>query len=183
MVEPATRSVTVKQIDPPSMVLFRGDLDSSVITKGLGAACGIPCPGKGQVSHSDDAAIAWMAPDECLIFIAPDRAASLCEAIDAQFAGRHTLCVDVSAMRAMFEISGTGIRDTLARGAPVDVSPASLPVGHVRRSRIGQVQAAFWLTDAHVARIICRRSEASYMLDWLTKITGRPGPDYFSSAS
>ena len=174
--------VAVARIEPPAMLMFRGDLHMPAIAEGLGKACGIPCPSKGRIAHSEGGSMAWMSPDECLIFVESVRADAVREAVIAELAGQHALCVDVSAMRAMFQIDGEGVRDLLARGSPADASPEALPVGHFRRSRVGQVQAAFWLTEDHSARILCRLSEADYMLNWLNRIASRPGPKHFAPA-
>ena len=174
-------AASVDRLDEAAMLLFRGDLAAAA--EPLQTATGIPCPGKGEIVHSDNGSMAWMAPDECLIFVPPAQAKAMAAAIRSALSGQHALCVDVSAMRAMFEIAGPGIRDILARGTPADVGPDALPVGRFRRSRIGQVQAAFWLLDRHRARILCRRSEAPYMNDWLQRAAGCAGPGYFDSGN
>jgi sarcosine oxidase subunit gamma len=62
----------------------------------------------------------------------------------------------------------------MAKLAPVDLHPDSFAVGQMRRSRMGQVAAAFWRTDAGF-QIICFRSVAEYMFNQLS-IAAKAGP-------
>jgi len=51
------------------------------------------------------------------------------------------------------------IRDRLS---PADLRASSFKAGVMRRSRIGQVAAAFWMQDAGID-VVCFRSVADYM--------------------
>ena len=73
----------------------------------------------------------------------------------------------MSDARAVYDLSGKAIRDVLAKGSPADMSADALPVGEVRRTRIAQLAVAFWLTDDNTARLVCFRSVAGYIRDWL----------------
>ena len=123
-----------------------------------------------------------MSPDELLIMLQADAAAHAVEKFGAKLGAEHHLAVDVSALRVMYEISGAGAREVLAKGTPADVSPEALPEGVFCRSRVGQLQAAFWSAGDDAFRIICRRSEAEYLKDWLTAAAA-PGtvPEYFNA--
>ena len=86
----------------------------------------------------------------------------------------HALVTDVSDARAMFELRGGGLRDVLAKLTPADMSAAALPPGELRRSRLAQVPAAFWLRSETAAQVICFRSVARYVFD-LLKTAAQPG--------
>ena len=172
-------AASVKRMDAEAMLMFRGDLAAASITRQLHKACQIPCPEMGQIVHADGGSMAWMSPDESLIFLALADADRVAESIRSAFSGQHALCVDVSSMRVMFEIAGPGTRDILARGTPADVSSEALPIGCFRRSQIGQAQAAFWFLDPDTARIVCRRSEAGYLHDWLGRASSFAGPGFY----
>jgi sarcosine oxidase, subunit gamma len=54
------------------------------------------------------------------------------------------------------------------------VSPQALPIGQIRRTRLAQVAAAFWIRDNETAEIVCFRSVAEYVFGIL-QISARPG--------
>ena len=145
--------------------MFRGDLSDRELTSRLVDALGTELPGKLRIVTGDGIRIAWMSPDELLLMTEGD-AAEMLSALSDALQDVHHLLVDVSAMRVEFEVTGP-IRDVLSKGTPTDLSPGAFAVGDFRRSRIGQIQAAFWLTDDSTARIACRRSEAEYLAKWL----------------
>jgi sarcosine oxidase subunit gamma len=62
----------------------------------------------------------------------------------------------------------------LAKGAPVDLAPAAFGVGDFRRTRLGQVAAAFWMPAPDTFELMCFRSVAGYVADWLAN-AARPG--------
>ena len=77
------------------------------------------------------------------------------------------LITDVSDIRVQFTLTGGPVREVLARLTPADVAPKALPSGMFRRSRLGQAAAAFWLSEAGEAHILCFRSVSDYMADLL----------------
>ena len=76
--------------------------------------------------------------------------------------------MNVSDARAVFSVTGRGARELIAKGAPVDMSPAAFGLGDLRRTHIGQVAAAFWMTADEALTLVCFRSYAGYMFDWLS---------------
>ena len=60
--------------------------------------------------------------------------------------GEHSLAVNVSDARSIFTLMGKGVREVIAKGSPADMSVEGLPLGEMRRSRLGQIAVAFWLT-------------------------------------
>ncbi len=154
-----------RQIPGRSMVMLRGDLGDSELAARLASAIGAKLPRAGQIVRKGGIEVAWMSPDELLVMPA-NGASKTVDAVNKALKGLHVLVADVSDMRVEVEISGP-VRDILAKGTPSDMSPGSFGIGEFRRSRIGQVQAAFWLVDDVTARIICRRSEAEYLNRWL----------------
>ncbi|MCE2521743.1 MAG: sarcosine oxidase subunit gamma [Rhodobacteraceae bacterium] len=160
---------------PPirAMAMFRGSLSDTELTTRLAAALDVNLPKKLRISAGNGVDVAWMSPDELLLMMDGDGERTL-NAVGDALRGMHHLIADVSAMRVEFELTGP-VRDILAKGTPADVSPNSFKIGDFRRSRIGQIQAAYWLTDDTTARIICRRSEAEYLSGWLEVAVAKGG--------
>jgi len=82
--------------------------------------------------------------------------------IDKALAGGHYLAENLSDARALIHVSGPYAREVMAKLAPVDLHPDTYQVGDFRRTRLGQVAAAFWMTDADTFAVICFRSVADY---------------------
>ena len=159
-------------VPPRGMVMVRGRLGNREFASAL-AEAGCQVPGKGRIVHRDGIDSAWMSPDELLVMCKSGVAGKLCRNLSTSLRDIHHLAVVVSDMRAEFKVTGD-VRDVLAKGTPADLSPENFRVGDFRRSRIGQVQAAFWLSNQECARLICRRSEAEYLAGWLERATA-PG--------
>ncbi len=78
------------------------------------------------------------------------------------------MAVNVSDARAVFLIEGQGAREVLAKGAPVDMSSGVFGKREIRRTRIGQLAAAFWTLDGETFEVVCFRSVGAFMFDWLS---------------
>jgi sarcosine oxidase subunit gamma len=64
----------------------------------------------------------------------------------------------------------------MAKVAPVDLAPAQFTAGTIRRTRIAQVPAAFWMPQDDVFRVVCFRSVAQYVFDVLS-VAAQPGSE------
>ena len=96
--------------------------------------------------------------------------------LHAAFEDTHTTAVDVSGARAVFRVEGPHAREVLAKLAPVDLAPGQFTSGMFRRTRMGQVPAAFWLREDGAFEVICFRSVAQYMFDLLS-VAAQPGSE------
>ena len=92
----------------------------------------------------------------------------------------HHLVADVSDARAVIALSGAGAREVLAKGAPVDMAQDRFGPAEIRRTRLGQVAVAFWMTGPETFELVCFRSVAGFVFDWLT-VAAQPGslPEHF----
>jgi len=111
----------------------------------------------------------WMSPDELLLLTPYGEAEAAVATLTEKLSGEHHLAVDVSDARTMFKLEGEAAREVLAKGAPVDLARDKFGVGDLRRTRISHIAAAFWQSSAEpdVFEIICFRSYASYLWEWL----------------
>lgn len=150
------------------MITLRGDLGSAALKGAVKSATGLVPPKVRQIKSGKKGAVAWMSPDELLLLVDYDKADDAVAKIGAALAGEHHMAVNVSDARAIFTLEGQGAREVLAKGAPVDLSPAAFGVGDLRRSRVGQLAAAFWMTNEETFELVCFRSVGAFMFDWLT---------------
>lgn len=145
---------------PVGMVTLKADLAKKPTRAAVEKALGAPLPAIRKITGG----IAWMAPDELLIFTdTPDETiAALGQAVKAPH-----LAVNVSDTRAMFTLKGPHLRDLLAKGAPVDLAPEAFGEGDFRRTRLGQVAVAFWQSGADEFQLVCFTSLWEFVFDWL----------------
>ena len=162
------------------MITLRGELSSAQLKAAVLVAVGVDIPAQRKVNHGPKGGVAWMSPDELLLLVDYDKADAITAEITAAMQGEHHMAVNVSDARAVFTIEGPGAREVLAKGAPVDLSPEAFSVGDLRRSRIGQLAAAFWTLDGDTFEVVCFRSVGGFMFDWLTNAAQEGGlPEYF----
>lgn len=159
--------VTVAALDSPGMITLRGDLESEVVTTAARRAAGVEMPAPGRCGFDGESGLAWMAPDELLIFMPRAEVSNRLERLHADLEGTHFLAVDVSDARAMFRLDGAGAREVIAKLCPVDMSPEAFAPGMFRRTRMAQIAAALWMPQAGAMNIICFRSVAEYAFNLL----------------
>ena len=148
------------------MISLRGDLGSAGFAQGIKDVTGADIPGTRRLSGGE-AGLVWMSPDELLALVPYGDAPAITTALRERLGTAHCLVADVSDARALFTLTGAGWREVLAKGAPVDLAPGAFGVGDVRRTRIGQIAAAFWSTEEARADVVCFRSVGEYMFNWL----------------
>ncbi|MCV2881529.1 sarcosine oxidase subunit gamma [Actibacterium sp. XHP0104] len=165
--------VTIAEAAPRGMITLRGDLGDKGFAKVVKAVTGLALPGQREFAAKGDFAVAWMSPDELLVLCTYDRANAVVADLTAQLGDLHSLAVNVSDARALIEITGDDAREVLAKLAPVDLSPGAFGPGQIRRSRLAQVPAAFWMTDTGF-QLVCFRSVADYVFEALSTVA-QPG--------
>jgi len=149
------------------MITLRGDLGDAGLAAAVKSVIGLSIPKPRQIKQGRKGGVAWMSPDELLLFVRYEVADASVAKLTATLGDAHHLAANVSDARAMFTLTGAGVRQVIAKGAPVDMSETGLPVGELRRSRIGQIAAAFWLSDAETLHVVCFRSVGQHMFSWL----------------
>ena len=111
------------------MITLRGDLGSAKIAKAVKAAVGLTMPDARGVKTGTKGAVAWMSPDELMLFCDYAEADAVVAKLEKALKGEHFLAVNVSDARASFTLTGDGVREVIAKGSPADLSPEALPVG------------------------------------------------------
>jgi sarcosine oxidase, subunit gamma len=169
-------AIAIEALPPTGMITLRADLAAPEVADAVRAATGHALPARRRVAGGLGGGAGWMAPDELLLHVpyaeAPERTAAL----EAALAGHHHLAACVSDARAGFRLTGPSAREVLASGAPVDLHPEAFGPGDLRRTRLGQVAAAFWMPDpqpdaqpvgAEIFELVVFRSVAGFVHEWL----------------
>jgi sarcosine oxidase, subunit gamma len=161
-------AVTVSDAGLRGMITLRGDLGDEKLASAVKAAVGLAMPKPRGIKEGAKGAVAWMSPDELLLMVDYDAADQVVARLDKALKGRHFLAVNVSDARAVIRLEGQGVREVIAKGAPADLSPEGLPISEIRRTRLGQVAVAFWLSDAETLHLVCFRSVGAHVFNWLS---------------
>ena len=161
----ATGYVDVSEAPATGMITLRGDLADVGVQKAVKSVIGAGVPATLAVTDADEGQILWMSPDELMIVCAYDQADRIVADLIAALGGTHSMVVNVSDARAVFDLQGAATSEIIAKLAPIDMK--SMQAGTVRRTRFAQIPAAFWITSNDSARIICFRSVGEYMFNQL----------------
>ncbi|MBK0327175.1 sarcosine oxidase subunit gamma [Rhodobacteraceae bacterium F11138] len=157
----------IAEIGLQGMITLRGDLAARAVKSAATKATGAAMPGANAISTKDDSGLCWMSPDELLVLCPYAAVPEVLAQLQTALAGSHALAVNVSDARAVFRVSGPAAREVLAKLCPVDLSPAEFEPGTIRRTRLAQVPAAFWMVDNETFQLVCFRSVAQYVFDLL----------------
>jgi sarcosine oxidase subunit gamma len=128
---------------------------------------GLPLPtAPNTVQGSGGRSTLWLGPDEWLVTSGIDRAATIVADLRASLAGRHHAVVDVSANRAVVDLTGPDALELLATGCPLDLHPARWRAGMCAQTQFARAPVTLeQRSDA--TRVFVRPSFADYVVDRL----------------
>ncbi len=174
--EAHTGFATITEQGLRGMITLRGDLSAAPMKKAVKALTGSGVPQMRGCVLSDSHGVAWMSPDELLILCPYTHAEAAVAELSKALAGQHFLAANMSDARAVFAITGSAARQVVAKLAPVDMAQSAFSEGEIRRTRLAQAPAAFWLRDAEMIEVMCFRSQAEYVFE-LLKRAAQPGSE------
>lgn len=181
--DPFAGAARVAEVPAPGMITLKGDLSSPALADALSSAVGIGVPDIRCIVADGERQVAWMAPDEVLILLPRAEVGEVLAGLAKALEGTAHLAADVSDMRAVFRIEGgLAARETLAKLCPVDLSPGAFAPGEMRRTRLAQIPAAFWM-EGDAFTLVCFRSVAQYAFDVLKEAAAEDARvGYFTEA-
>ncbi len=156
----------VREAGLRGMISFRGDLSALKVKLAVTKLTGTKMPGQREVKLAGDKGLAWMSPDELLIMLPHAEVEGALASLAKALKGQHYMAENVSDARAVFTVSGASAREVIGKLAPVDMS--RFEAGEIRRTRMAQVAAAFWMHEDAGFTVVCFRSMAQYMFDLLS---------------
>jgi len=161
------QTIRIADRGPVGQVTLRGDLSLPALQAAVTAGTGVGVPGPLMASFDEDTGAVWMSPDELLLLTAYDEADALVAALGEALAGKHHMALNVSDARAVIALSGPGVAEVLAKGAPLDLSPSAFPAGTARRTHIAGIAVGLWRKTGQEWEVVCFRSFAQHLFDWL----------------
>lgn len=160
------------------MITIRGNLKGTKFKSAVKTVAGVAVPKANSVAFEAARGACWMSPDELLLLLPRDEVRAALDTLSAALDGQHHLAVDVSDARDVFELRGPGSREVLGKLTPANLDPGAFGPGDIRRTRLGQVAAAFWMGEAGEVTIVCFRSFGAY-LEQLLQTSIEAGPVSF----
>ncbi|MFM8944106.1 MAG: sarcosine oxidase subunit gamma [Actinomycetota bacterium] len=98
-----------------------------------------PLPDANRWTAAGGREALWLGPDEWLVTGPAGTADAIVADLATAYAGSFVSIVDVSANRAVFELTGTAVRDVLAMGCTLDVHPTRWRDGDCAQTLVGRV--------------------------------------------
>jgi sarcosine oxidase subunit gamma len=158
-------AVELREFAAPAMCDLRlAAVDAGALSAAETAlACKLPLTPNKSVAAGARVAL-WLGPDQWLILLPAADAGALARGL----AGHAASVVDVSDLRAVFELAGPGARDVLRKGCAIDLHPRVFGPGDCALTALARVRVALCQVDDRPAyRILIERSYAVYLWDWL----------------
>lgn len=167
----ATSSAAFRLSERPflELVNLRGDTRDAAFMQAVESVIGCRAPEKANTFvRGNGYDMLWLGPDEWLVRSATahdaTRTAPLQAKFGAVFAGVFASAVDVGSGYTVLEISGTRVREVLARGCPLDLHPKLFGEGQCAQSHYFKASMTLLPTGADSFDIVVRRSFADYFV-------------------
>lgn len=161
--------VGIREIPFQTQINFRGNPDDVGVTDVVREVVGCDLPTTANTvlrNGRGDQSILWLGPNEWLI-VGREGLGVGAELMNG-FSDHHVSVLDVSANRAIIELSGLGVREVLAKGCSLDLHLREFTKDRCAQTLLAQVQIILEQTDAAPTfRIYVRPSFSRYLVDWL----------------
>ncbi len=132
--------------DPAIALVMARHGASAAAARAAERAFGVPLPMEPRIVYGEEIALLWSGPARWLV-LAPDDQAQSEGGIEALlapvFAGTASV-FEQSGSRVLFEVSGEGAAEALARALPVDLHPGVFAPGHTALCRANYVPLQVW---------------------------------------
>ncbi len=162
-------AVLLRVLVPAVQVDLRGDpMDASF----AGSVCGVlgfdlPAVPNRFVAAGGVTAL-WLGPDEWLLVGDTTANSDLEGRLRAALQGKDAAVTEVSAARAVIELTGPKAREVLAKGCALDLHPRAFGPGQCAQTLLAKAEILIQQTgEAPAYRIFVRPSFAAYLVAWL----------------
>jgi methylglutamate dehydrogenase subunit D len=150
-----------------SLIVAEGG--EAALAQSVKAHFGLDLPSTPRAARSATHALVWAGPGQWLL-IAEDRSGF---AEDLAALSHLAAVADQSDSRAALRLSGTRIRDALAKGCMLDLHASAFPPGFAALTSIAHISVHLWRVDdgpddEAVFEIMVPRSVAGSFWSWLS---------------
>jgi sarcosine oxidase subunit gamma len=147
---------------------LRGDPQNANFIAAAERVLDQPLPIEANTISLGDHRIYWLGPDEWLIVTMADTVSDLVDRLQHALAKLHAAVNDVSGGQVALSLSGTSVRDVLAKGCTLDLHPQVFRIGSCAQSGLAKANVLLGPgDDANTFDIVVRRSFSDYLVRWL----------------
>lgn len=171
----ARPGVVISEIRRPGLAVVaarrgcRGDLSAAVR-----AGFGVDLPTMPRRVVGEKIAFVWVGPDQWLAAQHPAPKDGM-ETLLAALAGLASL-VEVSHGRTLFALTGSRVREALAKGVPIDLHASAFRPGHAASTLVAHIPVNLWQVDDRPSyEFAIARSLAQSFWQWLTAAAAEYG--------
>ena len=111
--------------------------------------------------------ILCIGPTDWLVLAPQTDGAALVRHLGVAFEGSTARATDVSQALVRIQITGTAVRDLLAKGCSLDLHAPLFPVGRALRTRFAGMPVIVHCTGTATFELLVTRSYADFLLSWL----------------
>ena len=153
---------------------LRGDAANPDFLAAVATVLQQEVPVSANTMTTGDHRVFWLGPDEWQIVTAADNTARLLAGLREALTGSHATLCDLSGGQVTLRLTGPRVREVLAKGCTLDLSPATFAIGACAQSGLAKASMLIGhIEDAGPAfEIIVRRSFADYVARWLHHAAG-----------
>ncbi len=117
--------------------------------------------------------VLWLGPDEWLVIAAEAEEWRLWSGLSEARAGLHAAVTLVSDQYAIFELTGSQVREVMAQACSIDWHPRQFRPGQCARCSFARTRAIVQILDeTPVYRVLADASYAHYLRLWLAGAVG-----------
>ena len=144
---------------------IRGDNSLKAAVKAA-TGCHFP-PLANHFETAGERHIVWLGPDEYLLLCESGKEKALYDTLTSTIKTNHFAITDVSDSLCALSLSGTAVRDILAKGCSLDFLPSKFGAGRCAQSLLAHAGITLMALPDDAFILICRTSFAPYVHDWL----------------
>jgi sarcosine oxidase subunit gamma len=161
-------AVAIREIAGRGMIDLRGSTSDRKFLAAAKEALGVDLPKAPRTSATwGDMRALWLSIDQWLVLTSADKADALTASLRKALGSIHSMATNVSDMRAVIRLEGTGARVALMKGCSLDLLGGEYTPGTVRRMRFAEIAALLHVVEDEVFDIYVFRSYADYAWNFL----------------
>ena len=148
---------------------LRGSPSNPEFLSAVGGVLKQALPLAANTMTMGDHRVFWLGPNEWQIVTEEDGAVALVIQLRTALQGIQASVSDLSGGQVALHLSGSRVRDVLAKACTLDLAPAEFRVGACAQSGLAKATVLIGLIDdaRPTFEIVVRRSFADYLVRWL----------------
>lgn len=146
---------------------LRGDPADASFTRCVRTVLGFDLPSvPNTVSEGEDLVAYWLAPTEWLLVVPAQRERAIASGLRDALAGQFVSVVESSGGHVVLLLTGSRVRQVLAKGCPLDLREGAFGLGQCAQSHLAKAPVLL-RPVANGVELILPRSFADYLWQWL----------------